>query len=142
MTTSVQARMRISRVHCNQGGDFVSLELEDTVSGVHFASAEMAMDDFAQAMFGMSRPLDVKLRGINLIGATPENKTVFVPDVRATYSRDDAAAKAAIAPFEVDGWRGRLSDFGNHHKSTTVGGQKGYMVIFSRFVRDGVPVND
>lgn len=61
-----------------------------------------------------------------------EHKTESVP-FKSRFGKGDAVAKArALAPFEVDGWKGRVDDLGNMHKST--GDGTGYHVVFTRHV--------
>ena len=138
----VSGTIRISRVFSNaENGDYVMIEIRDEVSGVHFFRGRMTLEDYANSSFGSDRPIQGTFQGADRIGAVREHKTVFVPDVRGGYRCDKATAQAAVATFEVEGWRASLEDFGNSHKSRTENGQKGYMVSFRRHVRNGVPID-
>lgn len=50
----------------------------------------------------------------------------------------EASKRKALAPYEVDGWQGRASDLGNHHRSQ---GNDTYLVTFDRYV-DPPPATD
>lgn len=144
MSQKFDGRIRISRVSSTgSDGDYVQLTMYDEKSRIQFLTANIPIDSFGRVVTGgPETECQVELRGVERIGCTHEHKTEFVPGT-VSYTKGDrnAVAQAAIAPFEVDGWRAHLSDFGNQHRSKEKDGVKGYNVTFHRYVRpDGTPV--
>ena len=78
----------------------------------------------------------MELRGLEHLGFRREHKREVVP-YKAVYGEYEKPAKAkALAPFEVDGWKGNASDLGNHHRGNDT---DGYSVLFARFVPNEEP---
>ena len=93
----------------------------------------MDLTDFADALFGLSRvSCDFELKAAN-VGLIREVKEEIVPVPSYTLNFDQQ--KEAIASFEVDGWKARSGDIGNHHMASKLDGDKwAYKVVFVRFV--------
>jgi hypothetical protein len=128
-------KVTISRVMCNQGPDYVSLQIEDTKSGTRVLEAAFDLETWGSLVAGMSYR---SVEGIELwpenVGKTREIKHEVVA-VDTVYPRTLAERKAAAAralkPYEVDGWRGYEGDLFNSHRSA---GNGSYTVTFTRFV--------
>lgn len=122
----VNGKITISRWHGNQEPrDGITIEVTDETSGIRFLEVGMTLEAFAQAVTGLShQPCEIELRGIENVGKVRELKTEVVP---FNYSSDKPAA---LAPFEVDGWKGYAGDLGNPHKVA----DGGYRVSFTRYV--------
>jgi hypothetical protein len=134
----VKAKISIGRLFGGDGVKQARIEIVDEVSRVHFLDAIMSVEDFARALFGESSiPIDVTLRGLDLIGMRHEHKRELVPYVR-DYNLKGEALKAAqdvaLAPFEVDGWKGYRDDMENGHRRSKMKGTDGYLVSFHRHV--------
>ncbi len=150
MSTKGKAHLYIGLRKPNSGDDYINLELADDTSGVHFLELRADPATFMRCLAGNAY-LDChyEVRGLNLLGAHAEHKTenVFMPD--GPHKEQRARAIAAIAPFEVEGWGGRVSDAENWHRKVDgiepPEGEKGhwYNVTFHRFVReDSTPIID
>jgi hypothetical protein len=141
---TVKGEVRLGHVHSNgPEGDYVVIEIEDDVSGIRFLSLKIANKDTSKFFLHKATPCEVELQGLELIGCTREVKYEFVPRLKHArpYEHRDADAQDALAPFEVDGWKGSNSCYGNGHRSAKKGDVDGYSVLFSRYVRaDGTPV--
>jgi hypothetical protein len=133
--------LRIGYVSSNMGPSYWSVEMRDE-NGVTVFQADVPLEDYGRLLSGRETAIPYQLPGAHLAGKFREHKTVFVPGEPGYKTRRQDAA-IHIGPFEVDGWRGYDSDFGNGHKSGTVDGVKGYYVAFHRFVEplSGNPVD-
>jgi hypothetical protein len=116
--------------------DTIRIELTDSLSRTRCASIKMDPTEFANVIFGLAeRPCTFELRS-DKVGLRRETKTENVSYVPMWPEvHNNAAAQAAIAEFEKDGWKGNLSDALNHHKR---GPDGSYRVTFERWV----PVED
>lgn len=127
----IPVNIRISKYTSNTRPDGVKLSIEDKISGSIFIECDISMMAFAQMLTGSGGDAVGEFLGVH-IGMVHEVKTevVEVSGKGKSYG-DEGPARKAIAPFEVDGWRGSVSGAMNHHRHT--GGNK-YSVGFSRFV--------
>lgn len=117
--------------------DRVVIRIEDDTSGVIFFEAELTPAAWARCTVGnTAADIEFTLENTDLIGTKSENKTEFVPII---FGKDGKENKeVSLATFEVDGWKARSGDFGNHHRGSH---RNGYSVVFFRHVRpDGTPV--
>lgn len=117
--------------------DYIELSITDEKSGTQFLSARIGLSDFAEALMGLGYvPCKFDLRA-DRVGLRYEHKEEFVPFTDNGYyahgskEREEIAA-AALAPFEIDGWKGRADDFFNHHRR----GSGGVRVTFTRYVAE------
>ena len=86
----------------------------DDKSHTQFLTISMPLSDFASAVTGLMIDVDMELFHEHL-GKTREGKTELVPSVG--YSASDEDIDAALAPFEVFGWKGCKDDMTNHHRN-------------------------
>lgn len=108
------------------------IDVTDAVSRSEILHLEVSDAAFSRAIGHLGyQPAEAEWRPAAL-GKKYEVKTVPVPAVKFDGNRESGLAKerAAIAPFEVDGWRGDIDDMSNMHK------RKGahQMVTFRRYV--------
>lgn len=135
-------------ISCPSGGAgerSIRLEFIDDTSRVHFLAGEMSLADFTLCIAGHSyTPITFELRRPDLVGMRHEHKQETVAFdhpheaiARDRRGRDDAERSplvdAALAPFEVEGWRGQPSDLLNHHRRLE-GRREHFKVAFHRFV--------
>lgn len=119
--------------HGSQG--IFNLTIRDQSSGIEFVDIEMSAEQFADTITAHST-MDVQceVRGLHLLGMQIETKQEIVP-FEHRYERDEekrqSAANAAISPFEVDGWKGRVDDLFNPHHNA---GSGKHRVTFTRYV--------
>jgi len=119
--------------------EYVEIALIDSTSGIEFVSTRILMADFARALMGLSH---VEMRfdfHPSLVGKTYEHKTLIVPFERR-YAKESERIKIAaetLAPFEIDGWKGRVGDLFNGHRYT----KNGQSVTFTRYV-DSQPCDE
>ena len=112
---------------------YVEIELTDTKSGIEFMHVHITLEAFAEAITGSgSQSCTFELSGMCNVGKRREVKHEFVSYDNVSKSQDYEAKAQALAPFEVDGWRGRTSDLGNMHKWNR--DKSAYDVLFIRFV--------
>lgn len=127
-------RLTISRVHSSHEGDYVEISLVDDTSHTQPVKIHVSLQAFAEALMGSGdRPCTFEWRP-SRVGKIHETRKQIVP-YHGYYrhgSAEERRAKAdALAPFEVDGWRGNPSDLGNMHRSL---GDGQYRVLFARYV--------
>jgi hypothetical protein len=112
-------KFTISRVQSNVGDDYIQIQFVEVNSGARFVAARIDLESFALAITGQaSLPCDLDIRGLDRLGKKHEVKTEIVSYEGARFTDDlrvDPAAIAALAPYEVDGWKGRVEDLFNHH---------------------------
>lgn len=138
---NIPVRIRISApTSKNRGDHWVEVSLICESSGCKFARIEMSMEDFTLAAVGSREVVGkAELRLGAPIGKIREYKTELVPRLKRPFLNKDLAvskeAKKALAPFEVDGWTGRIDDLANSYNWTTdEHGREMARVSFDRFV--------
>lgn len=120
--------------------EIARLHLTDAKSGVSFLEIDINITEFARGVFRSlyHRPCLYELRALQNIGKTLEIKDEVVPEIKGNYTWDRRAEKerAAVAPFEVDGWMARSGDYDNGHRMVRAKGsnETAYKVQFYRFV--------
>lgn len=119
--------------HC----DYISIEITDETSHVRFVDARIKYADLTLALTGQIVPVTFELRGTHLVGSQAEHKTENVPWDRCLMS--PITSSQALAPFEIDGWTGDISDLTNRHRHQPDGTQR---VTFRRHVdpKTGKPI--
>ena len=120
--------LRISRTSSTRGPDKITIAVVDEKSRVQFLTTSMPLEDFAQAVTGLLVDVDMELH-IERLGKTREHKRELVPFDSLSLTEGDI--DAALAPFEVFGWKGRGEDMTNHHNRNSDGKQ---LVSFTRYV--------
>jgi len=115
----------------------IRIEITDSTSGVRFCTVHLSPAEFAGILTGTNEECALELY-LSTVGMQLESKDVFVPVVLSETIDDFSAdtrkliAEASLAPFEVDGWKARPGDFGNHHRGSY---EKGFRVVFHRHVK-------
>jgi hypothetical protein len=122
----IEARVSISRTqNSHDDSPPIRITLTDVKSGVEFVRLNMTAEDFAKCVTGQGyMPASGDFHG-ELVGMQREVKNEEVP---GEYDADPAQA---CAPFEADGWKAYLGDFGNPHRRS----KGGYRVSFTRYVQ-------
>lgn len=135
--TTGTAGLRISRYSSSEG-HIIAIEITDSASHVAFAEIEMTCEDFAKAVTGMDGMTgDLTTRRLDLVGKRREHKRELVPfDGRCATGPMTDEERAALAPFQVDGWKARLDDLRNGHRRTRHGDGWAHRVSFVRYVED------
>lgn len=133
----LKGKINISRMQKSNNDQYIELSLEDDAAGVTFVKAVLTLEDFAKALTGQGY-IDTIItpRGLDLVGTIRQTKTEFVPGVTNWDVRQNSdILKEMVAPFEVDGWKARMSDLTNYHHSQVVNGVKGHNTVFTRNVK-------
>ena len=134
--STLNGKININRVS-GTNGNYIVIELIDAKSGVQFCSVKMGFSELGSAITGQSHmPCSFELRSVDLVGKTHEHKEVLVPfDCYDQRRKNQAVTEAALSPWEVNGWKGRVDDLFNGHRSgKDAQGEKCQRVIFERFV--------
>ena len=132
--------LRISRYYGGKRGDGVSIEVKDSASNVQFLSLDLSIEQFGRAVTSMLvDELECTVRGAHLLGMRHEVKHELVPfncykDGGRGSSDPNSAELAALAPFEVDGWRGNHIDLRNGNRTKREGDKRFQEVVFRRHV--------
>jgi hypothetical protein len=81
----IELRLSISRP--SNGG--ISLRIEDKLSGIKFIDAEISLEEFAEAITGLSsRPMMAEVRGLNYIGKKKVWESRSIECTINTYDRN------------------------------------------------------
>lgn len=122
----------------SRDGDYVMIELEDSLSHCRVVEVRMSIEDFGQAILGLAcQKCEFDLNDSGVIGKTHEYKEEVVPvpdDFNSHGGNFEKLAAKALAPFEVDGWVGRKEDLKNFHRVERKGNKISYRVSFVRYV--------
>jgi hypothetical protein len=119
------ARIHVGRL-MGAGPDVMRLEVVDESSGISFLEINLTPGDLMLSLTGRNVECKMEVRGLRLVGMKSEHKTEEVEfsmwDTRAEREGldDDQSSPAtvkALKKFEVDGWRGRVSDLFNGHRT-------------------------
>ena len=75
----IKGKLTISRVHPNQGEDWIEVTLDDKNSGIQFAEVRINLEEFSKAITGLgARPCEIEVGGLDLVGKKLETKTHIV----------------------------------------------------------------
>ena len=131
-------QLTISRPR-GDGYEAVRIAVRDETSFIEFIEIEIGLKEFAESLFTACQDCTFELRSVEKVGWKHEHKdeVVFVPE--GPYKQQKEIAAQALKPFEVEGWRGSVSDATNHHRwvrKDPPKGKKGgwYNVTFRRHV--------
>jgi hypothetical protein len=119
----LKGSITISRCSNSHGPDTVRVRLVDEIARIAFAEAEVSLENWGLAVTGRGY-VDclIEVKGIENIGTVSEHKIVLVPYKGSTWTEaGKAAARRALAKFEIDGWKGREDDLYNHHHHSSEG---------------------
>lgn len=126
MTKILPAKLSISRVSGSR--EYVSITVEDESSHCTILELELDIETFGKAVLGYSYQRCEATWCVKNLGLKYEHKTENVP----WDSLGKTTKEEALAPFETDGWKGRLDDLGNPHKHVE---RCKYKVVFTRYVK-------
>ncbi len=129
---TLPAKLSIGRYSGSREG--IHIDVIDESSRVTIVELDVSFEEFAKALTGMyGVPCVAEWRGTELIGKQHQHKTEEVPFRYPFMGKGKAekAAKEAIKPFEVGGWRGDWTDCLNWHRRVRDGVQQ---VSFTRYV--------
>jgi hypothetical protein len=144
MKPTNKGKLTISTVYGGESGRFIMLTLTDGDNLIRLAEIRMSVENFALAAICSmgNMPCKFEIGNVDLIGARLEVKheVVILDTAGLAYNSDQRreAARAAIAPFEIDGWSARLDDVLNHHNVVKSEGVyiSHVRVAFTRYVHD------
>jgi hypothetical protein len=137
MPPSYAGRVTFARVSTDE----MWLHLTDDATHIEVLRLKISLEDFARMITGQAeRPCTFTMRPEHL-GHVAEYKYEIVPYV-ASHPRgsmaERATKRAALTPWEVDGWQGDASNLGNMHRGST----EGYRVLFTRYVTQDAAQGD
>jgi len=138
MKTEGKATVVITRRTTGNVEDVVIISIMDEASRAN-VEARLSLTEFARAVTGCY--VDhayAEWAATERLGTVREVKTIEVPwDYSASHQEPLAAKKAALAPYETDGWRGRIEALDNSHN--TVHNKAKCRVGFTRWVKKEAP---
>jgi len=116
----------------------VHINIVDESSSIQFLEVNLSLEEFALVLTGLSGVnCELETRSLDLVGTVRETKFEMVPTPeKFTYLPEKERLKLAgecVAPFEVDGWRGRDSDMLNHYNQSKDG--MSFKVTFVRYAK-------
>ena len=118
----------------------LSISVDDETSRTEFLRLELTPEALALALTGLAaRPCTFELHAQH-VGKRREYKEerVFYVGRHHHGSEEERTQKQeALMPFETEGWRGNPNDLGNYHNYHRGNKDKGYVVTFVRFVKEG-----
>jgi len=122
------------------GADYITIQLEDRLSGCRVTEIRIKYADFARALTGLGNvacEFDLYTANIGKRREVKEER-ICVPHVGFAYF--EKAAADAVMALNVDGWIGRPKDALNQHRliERTEEG-RWYRVSYVRFVDDDDP---
>lgn len=126
-----KALLSISRISGTDESTPMRITIEDEASGCRIVEASFSLEGFMRALTSQS---DVEGNGIlwrGPVGFKHQHKEEIVPRPKSRLA--SSADRDALRPFEVDGWRGDVSDMHNHHRWQ---GDNQVRVLFRRYVND------
>lgn len=93
----------------------IHISISEDNSRVEFFDGFISIEDFGNAVTGLGfQPIEFEFRP-QRVGMMAENKYELVPKPKSYKNEEEA--RLLMAPFEVDGWRGEVSDMFNGHNS-------------------------
>jgi hypothetical protein len=128
--TEFIARLSISRSHGGDEKTPMSVYVEDDTSGTRIFEAYFTLADFMSALTGSYGVRGKAKLFHGPVGFKQETKTEVVPRPKG-YKTDPKEIEVLFTPFEIDGWRGDVSDAYNHHHWV---GENKVSVGFRRYV--------
>lgn len=139
----MKGRININRMSGGGTPDEMRIEVIDASSRIHFLVAKCTPEAMMLALTGRGDvEIEFELVGAELIGSEQENKTEEVPFDCYKGRNDSARKRAALKPFEVDGWKARVEDLDNGHCRVDKSNPPRQKVVFHRWVnaKTGKPV--
>lgn len=129
-------RLTITLPSRSDGSDLFTIALVDVATGVEVCEIEVSPENMAKALTARLVDCEFDVRPA-LLGKRREYKTENILVPKGPYVDREKAARAALAPHESHGWRGRVSDALNPHRYRG-GAPDGdwYTVSFERYVED------
>lgn len=130
MSKKLKGKISLSRYTSNVRPDGVTISLIDESSGVQCVEIEISIETLGYIITGLSHQECTFEWRPDFVGMIRENKTEIIPFTATNYKTRDQESAAALAPYEVDGWKGSITDMTNGHCRTPSGQRVG----FRRFV--------
>lgn len=122
MSKILQGKLTISRMTSNFNNPRpIRITLKDDLSSCEVVEINLSLEAFANAITAAGfQPCEFEFNASGVVGKKREHKTevVFIPN-KIGYKKgnngDRKAVQPYLAPYEVDGWKGRASDALNSH---------------------------
>jgi hypothetical protein len=133
---TLRANLSLNRPINSSGEKWIVVEIGDESSGCYAVTVKVSLENFAEALMGRSEvDCEMNFNDSGVIGKLHQHKEEIVPVPEGfgyNQKKDKAAIAAVLAPFEVDGWKGRKEDLFNiTHRSA---GNNKMRVVFTRYV--------
>lgn len=134
---ALQGMLTISRPQCSNGEKHIRIELVDKNSGCQAFEVEIPLENFAEALTGLGHAAcKYDFNDSGVLGKNHETKVEKVHILCKPYADNrDVAIKRAFEKFEVDGWKGYVSDAVNSRRIVEYCNESYWVnVAFHRYV--------
>jgi hypothetical protein len=103
---SIKGELSIVRPSCSDGKKYIRIMVGDVEARVQFLDIEIALDDFAECLTGLSLvKCDIDVRGLDKVGKRIESdELIFEMPSRVKYSERKQIAAALARKAAPDGW--------------------------------------
>lgn len=108
-------RIAIHRVHGAAENEAIVVEIEDEAARVIVARASMSLAEFVRVVTGSSASCSLDFNDSGRVGTTYEVRKVEIAVTKGPWNTSLDEAKALLAPYHVDGWRGDPRALLNQH---------------------------
>lgn len=112
----VEGQITISRPSANSCEPYISIILRDKRAACEVLEVEIGLAEFAMALTGLGHvDCEIEWHPARLarLGMIHEHKTELLPKLSPGAGAAEKAA--AVAPYEVNGWRAVIDDLVNRH---------------------------
>jgi hypothetical protein len=132
----VKTQLTVFRPQRGDDREEIVIRLEDVISSCVIANIHISLEEFARVLTGRSNiDCTAEIFLDSPVGKKRECKDeVIVPRPKFDQENKKAISRV-LAPYEVDGWKGREDDLFNSHRwRQAADGQDGISVSFVRYV--------
>lgn len=120
----LKGSIRFSRIYTNRGDDYVSFEVEDSLSGIHFLHINLSMENFGKLMSSASFvDVDMEVRGLQNVGKKYESKRGSITISNEEYSRIVDGTRYSEGKKVLGEWLKENAKLDGWHINTYLGSQ-------------------
>lgn len=111
-----KAELSINHVKTQCDGDYISIHIVDETSLAAYVNVQVPLEVFAKALVGLAgQRVSCMWKNMDLLGMKREWKEEVIIVPLSYEDRTDDECRELLKPYEIDGWKGKTRDLGNHH---------------------------